>query len=100
MSDTEQKVEVKSEEKKEKIKMREMIINIRKQVLKAPLQKRAKKAVRSLSDVIRRIAKNRKVKISAKLNNYIWSRGIKNPPTKIPVKIIEKENEVYVDLNK
>jgi len=100
MSDAEQKVEVKNEEKKEEIKIREMIINIRKQVIKAPLHKRAKKAVKALADAIKRIAKNREVKISARLNSYIWSRGIKKPPTKIPVKIIEKEDKVYVDLNR
>jgi len=100
MSEVEQKVEVKNEEKKEDIKIREMIINIRKYVLRAPLQKRAKKAIKALKEIVRRIVKKGEIKISARLNEYIWSRGIKKPPTKISVKIIEKENKVYVDLNK
>jgi len=100
MSDTEQKVEVKDEGKKEEIKIREMIINIRKQVLKAPLQRRAKKAIKVLREMIKRIVKKENIKISARLNEYIWARGIKKPPTKIPVKIVEKEDKVYVDLNR
>jgi len=100
MSNMEQKVEVKDEGKKEEIKIREMIINIRKYVIKAPLQRRAKKAIKVLRELIKKVVKKDNIKISAKLNEYIWARGIKKPPTKIPVKIIEKEDRVYVDLNK
>jgi len=100
MPDVERDVEVKNEERKEEVKIREMIINIRKYVLKAPLQKRAKKAMMVFKEIIKRIVKKKEIKISARLKEYIWSRGIKKPPMKIPVKIIEKENKVYVDLNK
>jgi len=100
MSEVEQRVEVKNEERKEEVKIREMIINIRRYVLNAPLQKRAKKAMKVLKEIIKRIVKKKEIKISTRLNEYIWSRGIKKPPTKIHIKIIEKENKVYVDLNK
>jgi len=96
MPENDQKVEPKEEE----VKIRELTINIRDKVLRAPLNRRAKKAIKSLRETIGRIIKGKEVKISARLNEFVWSRGIKKPPTKISVKIIEKENEAYVDINK
>ena len=102
-NDTQEVKEVKEEpkeEKKEEIKIRELTVNIRREVLKAPIQKRAKKAIKVLREIVEKIVKNKEVKLSARLNEYIWSRGIRKPPTKIPIKIVEKEDKAYVDLNR
>jgi hypothetical protein len=41
----------------------------------------------------------KKVKLDGFLNNYLWSRGIKNPPHKIKVKATKEDNgDVKVEL--
>ena len=58
---------------------------------------RAKKAVRYLREFISRHMKNPNVKISTKVNEEIWSRGIRNPPRRIKVKaVLTKEDIVWV----
>ncbi|MEM0379264.1 MAG: hypothetical protein QW038_00880 [Nanopusillaceae archaeon] len=93
MAEVNQKVEnVKPVEEKE------ITLNMRKWILKAPLQKRAKKLAYALREVIKRITKVNEVKISGRLNKYIWSRGIKSPPKKLNLRIIKKEEKVFVDI--
>ncbi len=70
---------------------REYTINLRKGFIDTPRYKRAKKAVNYLKRFVERHAKVNEVKISKKVNNYIWSRGIKNPPPRIRVVIIKEE---------
>lgn len=82
------------------VEEKEIILNIRKKVLKAPLQKRAKKAMNVIKELIKKITKTDKIKISDRLNRYIWSRGIKKPPVKLNLKIIKKEDKVFVDIKK
>ncbi|MDO8516692.1 MAG: 50S ribosomal protein L31e [Nanoarchaeota archaeon] len=82
---------------------REYVIPLRKQILKVPRYKRAKKAIRTIKEFI---AKHMKVeyrdignvKIDRYLNQEIWFRGIKNPPVKIKVKAIKRDGIVEVKL--
>lgn len=83
-----------------KIEEKEITINIRKHILKAPLNKRAKKAINVLKEILKKISKVNEIKISCRLNEYIWSRGIKKPPTKLNLKIIKKDDKVFVDIKK
>jgi len=87
-----------SEEKTSKTETKILTLNLRRYVLVASRFKRAKKAVKALRHLALRHSKAKEVKISTRLNQYIWSNGIKNPPTKITVKIIKKEDIAYIDL--
>ena len=75
-----------------------LTLNLRKYVLRVSRFKRAKKAVKTLRELVMRHSKSKVVKISVRLNQYIWSRGIRKPPTKVRVKISRKEDTAYVDL--
>lgn len=84
--------------KTEQNEVRILNLNIRKYVIKAPLTVRAKKAVKVLKELVKKYTKYENIKFSEKLNNYIWSRGIRNPPMKYKLKIEKKDNYYLVDL--
>lgn len=75
-----------------------LTLNLRKYFLPASKYKRAKKAMNVLRRLLIRHTKSKNIKISEKINRYIWNRGIKNPPHKITVKILKREDIAYVDL--
>ena len=91
-------------EKQESNKIeREYIINIRREVGKAPIYKRAKKAIRAVKEFLVRHMKVRdrdlrKVKLDRYLNEYLWARGIRNPQTRIKVKVVKEGDIVRVEL--
>lgn len=105
--ETKKSEELKSKSKKtveEKIELeREYIVPLRKEFLKAPRYRRAKRAVRTIKEFLARHMKveNRdinKVKINIHLNNEVWFRGIKKPANKIKVKAVKKGGIVYAEL--
>jgi large subunit ribosomal protein L31e len=86
-------------EKKENIQEFHIKINIRKWILKTPLKRRAKKAAKVIREIIMKRYKSKNVLLSVRLNNYIWSRGIKKPPTRYKLRIIKKEDKTFVDID-
>lgn len=90
-----------AKEKEVKIVLeRTYTIPLRKEWLKAPKYKRAKKAIKAIKEFLAKHMKveNRdldKIKIDSWINRAIWLRGIKNPPHKITVKAI-KDSEGIV----
>ena len=98
--------EKKQEKKEEKAKpelSREYIIPLRKEILKVPQYRRAKKAVKAVKEFLAKHMKVedrdiRNVKINIYLNNEIWHRGIKNPLTKVKVKAEKINGIVYAEL--
>ena len=66
---------------------RTLTINIRREILKVPKYKRAKKAVTAVREFLQQHMKatQENVKIGKHLNLKIWEHGIKNPLTRITV---------------
>jgi len=98
---TEKKTVEKKEEKAEL--EREYVIPLRRNAMKVPRYKRAKKAVKAIKEFLAKHMKvedrdTRKVKVNMYLNNEVWFRGIKKPPAKIKVKAIKKDGIVYAEL--
>lgn len=90
----------KTEEKKEE---REYIIPLRKKVNKVPRYKKTNKAIRTIKEFIAKHMKvpNRdlnKVKLDRYLNEFVWMRGIRNPPSKIKVKAIRDGEIIRVEV--
>lgn len=89
-------------EEKKIVLEREYTVPLRKEWLKVPKYKRAKKAIKAIKQFI---AKHMKIydrnldniKIDKWLNEAIWSRGIKNPPHKIRVKA-KKDSENLISV--
>ncbi len=82
---------------------REYIIPVRKQILKSPRYRRARKAVNTVKAFLARHMHvegrdTRLIKIDRYLNEAIWSRGVKKPMTKIHVKAKKIDGVVYVEL--
>ncbi|MCW1301326.1 MAG: 50S ribosomal protein L31e [Candidatus Nanoarchaeia archaeon] len=76
-------------------------VNLRREILKVARWKRTKKAVSALRNFVARHMKVDvdRVKISEKLNRFIWSRGGKNPITKFKITVDKDEaGNVKVDL--
>ncbi|MDP6293310.1 MAG: 50S ribosomal protein L31e [Candidatus Woesearchaeota archaeon] len=78
---------------------RTYIIPLRREWLKAPRYKRAKKAVTALKEFIQRHMKKETVKIGKALNHALWERGIKNPPHKIKVNCKTEDDHCLVELH-
>tara|TARA_Y100000034_G_C6831155_1_gene375167 strand:+ start:346 stop:900 length:555 start_codon:yes stop_codon:yes gene_type:complete len=74
-------------------------IPLRKEWLKVPRYKRAKKAVKALREFLIKHMKSDDLNIGKNLNEAIWNRGIRNPPHHVKVNVLKDEdNKVYVEL--
>ncbi len=94
----------KTEIKTEKIE-REYIIPLREKCRKVPRYKKTNKAIRTIKEFLVKHMKIRdrdlrKIKIDKYLNEFIWNKGIRNPPYKIKVKAIKEigKDEVRAEL--
>jgi len=78
---------------------RTYIIPLRREWLKVPKYKRAKKAVTGVKDFLKKHMKSENIKIGRNLNLKLWERGIKNPPHKIKITAVkEDDGTVKVEL--
>ncbi|MBN2880652.1 60S ribosomal protein L31 [Candidatus Woesearchaeota archaeon] len=74
-------------------------VPLRREFLKAPRYKRAKKAVTALKQFMTRHMKSENIIISEELNELIWKNGIKNPPHHVKVDVLkDDEGTVFVQL--
>jgi large subunit ribosomal protein L31e len=92
--------EKKTEKKGERVE-RIYTIPLRKEWMKVPRYKRAKKTLKAIKEFMVRHMRIydkdiNKVKVDPWVNRAIWSRGIKNVPHKIIVKAIKEGEEVNV----
>ncbi len=70
-------------------------INLRDAYLK-PRTKRTPTAISLIKDYIKRHMKTRDVKLSIKLNAFMWQRSIGKPPRKVKVKCVKDKDVAYV----
>lgn len=61
-------------------------IPLRSEWLKVPRNKRSKRAVGAVKGFLSRHMRASDVRISQKLNEQVWTRGIQKPPAKVKVK--------------
>ena len=92
----------KTETKTDKLE-REYIIPLRMKWKKVPRYKRANKAIKAVKEFLVRHMKIRdrdlkNIKIDKYLNEAIWFKGIRKPPTKIKVKAIKEGGIVRVEM--
>jgi len=93
-----------AEIKTEKIE-KEYIIPLRREINKVPRYRKTEKAIKAIKQFLVRHMKIRdrdlnKIKIDKYLNEEMWHRGIRNPPTKIKVKAIkDRESRIVKDIN-
>lgn len=68
-------------------------IPLRREWLKSPKYRRAKKAASAVREFLQKHMKTKDVKIGKNLNEELWKHGIKNPPSMVKVTVI-KEGDV------
>ncbi|MBN1544290.1 60S ribosomal protein L31 [Candidatus Woesearchaeota archaeon] len=75
-------------------------IPLRKEYMKAPMYRRAKKAVNAVRTFMKKHMKCETILIGPKLNLKIWEHGIKNPPHRVKVTAVkdDKEDTARVEL--
>lgn len=66
------------------------IVPLKSSVVKTPNYKRAKKAISTLRQFMLKHMKADEVKVGRFLNEKIWERGIKRPPSKVKVEAIKE----------
>jgi len=69
-------------------------IPLRKEWLKSPKYRRAKKAVTAVKQFLIKHMKSEDIKLGKYLNENIWKHGIKNPPGKIKVNVQKDDKGV------
>ncbi len=82
---------------------REYVIPLRIKWKRVPRYKKTNRAVKAIKEFLAQHMKIRnrdlsKIKLDKFLNEYVWSRGIKNPPSKIKVKAKKEGDKVRVEL--
>lgn len=51
------------------------------------------KAIKEIKKFAEKAMGTKDVRIDAQLNKYVWSRGVKNVPTRVRVRLTRKRNE-------
>ncbi|KAK9810360.1 hypothetical protein WJX72_009390 [[Myrmecia] bisecta] len=72
---------------------REYTINLHKRLHNTTFKKRAPKAVKEIKKFASKVMKTSDVRVDVKLNKAVWSRGIKNVPTRLRVHISRRRND-------
>lgn len=70
---------------------RTYIVPLRKGWLKAQRYKRAKKAVNTLKEFLKKHMKSEDISIGTYLNLFIWKHGMKNPPCRVKVNVVKDD---------
>ena len=89
--------------KPEQSKEKEFIIPLRRKFRKTVVYNRAPKAIKEIKKFLVKHMKIydrdlKKIKIDKYLNEFIWTRGIKNPPAKIKIKAISDGDFIRAEL--
>ncbi|MBW2973609.1 50S ribosomal protein L31e [Candidatus Woesearchaeota archaeon] len=69
-------------------------IPLRREWLKAPKYRRAKKAVNAVKEFLIKHMKSEDVRLGKYLNEEIWKDGMKNPPGKVKVNVLKDDKGV------
>uniref|UniRef100_A0A6U2PPT8 60S ribosomal protein L31 n=1 Tax=Leptocylindrus danicus TaxID=163516 RepID=A0A6U2PPT8_9STRA len=72
---------------------RDYTIHLAKLVHKATFKKKSPRAIKKLKEFAEKAMGTKDVRIDTKLNKHIWSRGIRNPPKRIRVRLSRRRNE-------
>lgn len=77
---------------------RTYVIPLRREFLKKAKYNRTKRAITTIQNFIIKHMKVKEVKLGKNLNEKVWERGRRNPPSKIKVKTIKEDNYARVEL--
>ncbi|XP_024386477.1 large ribosomal subunit protein eL31 [Physcomitrium patens] len=79
--------------RKDEVVTREYTINLHKRLHGCTFKKMAPKAVKEIRKFAQKTMGTSDVRLDVKLNKHIWSRGVRNVPTRVRVRIARKRND-------
>ena len=74
------------------------VIPLRRECDKVSIWKRSNKAVKALRDYVKKHYRTENLVIGKGLNEKVWARGNKNPPSKVKVVAVKEEDKVSLYL--
>ena len=80
-------------QKKPDLVSRDYTIHLSKRTHKITFKKKAPRAIKEIKKFAQKAMGTKDVRIDAKLNKFIWSRGVKNVPNRVRVRLSRKRNE-------
>jgi len=83
-----------AEKKEQPALERSYTVPLRKRFINAPPYRKAQKAVKALREFLARHMKSEDVRLGQHVNEYLWSRGIKNPPPRVKVRAVKDSEGV------
>ncbi|KRX10561.1 Ribosomal protein L31e domain [Pseudocohnilembus persalinus] len=84
---------VKGEQNKMGESSRDITVNLHKQIHKVQFKKKAPRAIREIKAIAAKQMLTSDVRIDTPLNKFIWSKGVRNIPTRVRVRLIRRKNE-------
>jgi large subunit ribosomal protein L31e len=82
------------QEKSKVVLERTYNVPLRKEFLKVPKYKKAKKAITALRKFISKHMKSDQVRIGKHLNELIWAKGMQNPPHHVQISCAKEESGI------
>ena len=72
---------------------RDYTIHLSKRIKGQQFKRRAPRAIKEVRKFAQKAMGTKDVRLDANLNKFIWATGIKNPPTRVRVRMSRKRNE-------
>lgn len=72
---------------------REITINLHKRIHGISFKKRAPKAIKAVKEFAQKQMGTKDVRVDVSLNKFLWSKGIRNVPYRVRVRMHRKRNE-------
>lgn len=72
---------------------RDCTINLHKRIHKVQFKRKAPTAVKEIVKFVQRTMLTRDVRIDRRLNEFLWSNGIRNVPRRVRVRISRRKND-------
>mmetsp|Transcript_41418 Transcript_41418/g.69193 ORF Transcript_41418/g.69193 Transcript_41418/m.69193 type:complete len:120 (-) Transcript_41418:445-804(-) len=71
----------------------ECTINLNKRLHKTTFKKKAPKAIKVVKLFAQKMMKTDDVRVDVQLNKFLWSKGVRNVPKRVRVRLNRKRNE-------
>lgn len=84
---------VKKERRAKEVVTREYTVNLHKKLHSIKFKSRAPRAVKEIRKFAQKVMGTKDVRLDVSLNKAVWSKGIKNVPTRLRVVISRRRNE-------
>ena len=72
---------------------RDYTINLHKRLFRSTFKKKAPRAVRAIKKFATQMMGTKDVRIDTELNKFVWSKGIRNVPYRVRVRLARRLNE-------